>query len=38
MTPLVLDVTDEAQIQAAADKVELSTFSINNAGVAPTTT
>ena len=35
VTTLVLDVTDEAQIQAAADKVEALDILINNAGVAP---
>src|ERR1700730_13730899 len=35
VTPLILDVTDEAQIQAAADKVEVLDILINNAGVAP---
>ena len=38
VTPLVLDVTDEAQIRAAAEKVEALDILINNAGVAPTTT
>jgi NAD(P)-dependent dehydrogenase (short-subunit alcohol dehydrogenase family) len=35
VTPLVLDVTDEAQIRAAAEKVESLDILINNAGVAP---
>jgi NAD(P)-dependent dehydrogenase (short-subunit alcohol dehydrogenase family) len=35
VTPLVLDVTDEAQIRAAAEKVESLDLLINNAGVAP---
>jgi NAD(P)-dependent dehydrogenase (short-subunit alcohol dehydrogenase family) len=35
VTSLVLDVTDEAQIQAAADKVDALDILINNAGVAP---
>jgi NAD(P)-dependent dehydrogenase (short-subunit alcohol dehydrogenase family) len=35
VTPLVLDVTDEAQIRAAVDKVEALDILINNAGVAP---
>ena len=35
VTPLVIDVTDEEQIRAAADKVESLDILINNAGVAP---
>ena len=35
VTPLVLDVTDEAQIRAVAEKVESLDILINNAGVAP---
>jgi len=35
VTPLVLDVTDEAQIRAAAEKVEFLDVLINNAGIAP---
>jgi NAD(P)-dependent dehydrogenase (short-subunit alcohol dehydrogenase family) len=35
VTPLVIDVTDEAQIRAAAEKVESLDLLINNAGVAP---
>jgi NAD(P)-dependent dehydrogenase (short-subunit alcohol dehydrogenase family) len=35
VTPLVLDVTDEAQIRAAVDNVEVLDILINNAGVAP---
>jgi NAD(P)-dependent dehydrogenase (short-subunit alcohol dehydrogenase family) len=35
VTTLVLDVTDEAQIRAAAEKVETLDILINNAGVAP---
>jgi NAD(P)-dependent dehydrogenase (short-subunit alcohol dehydrogenase family) len=35
VTPLVLDVTDEMQIRAAAEKVESLDILINNAGVAP---
>jgi NAD(P)-dependent dehydrogenase (short-subunit alcohol dehydrogenase family) len=35
VTPLIIDVTDEAQIRAAANKVESLDLLINNAGVAP---
>jgi NAD(P)-dependent dehydrogenase (short-subunit alcohol dehydrogenase family) len=35
VVPLSLDVTDEAQIRAAAEKVESLDILINNAGVAP---
>ena len=35
VTPLTLDVTDEAQIRAAAEQVESLDILINNAGVAP---
>ncbi|HVA10297.1 MAG TPA: SDR family NAD(P)-dependent oxidoreductase [Acidimicrobiales bacterium] len=35
VTPLTLDVTDAAQIQAAVDNVESLDILINNAGVAP---
>ena len=35
VTPLILDVTDAAQIEAAADRVEALDILINNAGVAP---
>jgi NAD(P)-dependent dehydrogenase (short-subunit alcohol dehydrogenase family) len=34
VTPLILDVTDAAQIEAAADRVEALDILINNAGVA----
>ena len=34
MTPLILDVTDAAQIEAAVDRVEALDILINNAGVA----
>jgi NAD(P)-dependent dehydrogenase (short-subunit alcohol dehydrogenase family) len=34
VTPLILDVTDPAQIQAAAQKVDALDFLINNAGLA----
>jgi NAD(P)-dependent dehydrogenase (short-subunit alcohol dehydrogenase family) len=34
VTPLILDVTDVAQIQAAADQVESLDVLINNAGIA----
>jgi NAD(P)-dependent dehydrogenase (short-subunit alcohol dehydrogenase family) len=34
VTPLTLDVTDEAQIQAAADQIESLDILVNNAGVA----
>jgi len=35
VTPLVLDVTDEAQIRAAAQRIDSLDVLINNAGVAP---
>jgi NAD(P)-dependent dehydrogenase (short-subunit alcohol dehydrogenase family) len=35
VTPLTLDVTDQAQIQAAAEQVESLDFLINNAGIWP---
>ena len=35
VTPVVLDVTDEIQIHAAAENVERLDVLINNAGVAP---
>jgi NAD(P)-dependent dehydrogenase (short-subunit alcohol dehydrogenase family) len=35
VTPLIIDVTDEAQIRAAANNVESLDLLINNAGVAP---
>jgi NAD(P)-dependent dehydrogenase (short-subunit alcohol dehydrogenase family) len=35
VTPLVLDVTDEAQIRAAAEKVKALDILVNNAGIAP---
>ncbi len=38
VTPLTLDVTDAAQIQAAAECVGSLDVLINNAGIASTTT